>query len=82
MILSHNIWRGKKAKPKFNGIELVNPLPDMVKDTSEMTQGFEKYNLIPYMGDYVHSSHVYVELLDKLHMYSPTQGAITKSICK
>lgn len=77
--IRNNIWN-RQTKPKMNGIELSNPLPDMVQDLTDLTKNFRDFALIPYMGDSQQSFHTYVELLDKLHMYSPTQGTITKSI--
>ena len=74
------IQRQNRYKPKLNGIALVNPLPDMVEDTAKLRSIYKDYKLIPYLGTSQFSFSAYVDLLQKLHKYSPTQGSITKSI--
>lgn len=59
---------------------LVNPIPDSIKDTKTLTEFFEKYSIIPYYGYGEETSHNFLKLLSDICTLSASHKACKDDI--
>ena len=61
--------------------KLRNPLPQALRDTSELRNFYKEYNLVPYAGSTSASSHSFLRLLTSFYDLSPSHGSCIDDIC-
>lgn len=62
------------------GLNIVNPLPEICKDNPAETTFYKSIKAIPYRGDYLNSSHMYLKVLYDLYELSPSFGAVINEL--
>lgn len=64
----------------FNGLNIINPLPEICKDNKAETTFYKEIKAIPYRGDYTRSSQMYLKVLYDLYELSPSFGAVINEL--
>ena len=66
----------RRTSKGFNTLfRLKNPMPDELKDSTELKKMFNNWNLVPFAGNSIHTSHTTLEFLNMLYKLSPTHNA-------
>jgi len=76
-----DVFPRRMAKRVNHLFRLSNPIPDEVKDSTELKKVFRNWNLVPFAGNTQYTSHSLLGWLLMLYKMSPTNNAaINKKI--
>lgn len=76
-----DVFPRRMAKRVPHLFRLSNPIPDEVKDSTELKKVFRNWNLVPFAGNTQYTSHSLLGWLLMLYKMSPTNNAaINKKI--
>lgn len=59
---------------------LTNPLPQALLDSSELSNFYREWNLVPYAGSYTSTGHSFLRLLCDLYQLSPSMGSCVEDM--
>ena len=59
---------------------IINPIPESLKDSLEVTELFRKYNMVPHYGCGETTSHTMLQLIDDTTSLSPSHKACQNDI--
>ena len=62
--------------------ELKDPIPEEIKDTTELSKVIQDYKLVPYAGSDTHTGHSTLAWYNMLAKISPTNGGAIEKLAK